>query len=109
MSTADVIRRYNDVFQLHDAAALDALIAEDCVIENIDGTRTEGRAACVAWWTAIAENREARFEIEDVFVAGEQAAIRWTYVHPGGSNRGVNLMRVRDGLIVEGLGYTKSA
>ncbi|GIG62276.1 hypothetical protein Lfu02_66480 [Longispora fulva] len=109
MSTADVIRRYNDVFQLHDADALDALIAEDCVIENLDGRRTEGKAACVAWWRAIAENRDARFEIEDVFVSDDRAAIRWTYVYPGGSNRGVNLMRVRDGLIVEGLGYTKSS
>jgi hypothetical protein len=32
--TADIIRRFNDVFQLHDPSALAELVAADCVIEK---------------------------------------------------------------------------
>lgn len=40
---------------------------------------------------------------------GDSAVIRWRFnFGDGGSVRGVNLMRVRDGLIVEALGYAKS-
>jgi hypothetical protein len=47
-----------------------------------------------------------RFETEHVDVHGDQAVIRWRIF--GAENyRGVNLMRVRDGKIVEALGYGK--
>ncbi|WP_308315720.1 nuclear transport factor 2 family protein [Streptomyces sp. ISL-100] len=52
-----------------------------------------------------------QFEPEDVVVAGERATIRWRYRFgdgPADSVRGVNLMCVRDGLIVEALGYSKT-
>jgi hypothetical protein len=40
---------------------------------------------------------------------GERAIIRWRFnFGVGGSVRGVNLMRVRDGRIVAALGYSKS-
>jgi len=50
------------------------------------------------------------FEVEDVFVAGEQAIVRWRYrwgEGDGNSVRGVNLTRVRNSRIVESLGYVK--
>jgi hypothetical protein len=43
-------------------------------------------------------------------MADERAIIRWRYWWGDGAQnsvRGVNLMKVRDGLIVEGLGYIK--
>jgi hypothetical protein len=43
---------------------------------------------------------------------GEHATIRWRYHFgdgPADSVRGVNLMRVRDGRIVEAFGYGKTA
>jgi hypothetical protein len=61
-----------------------------------------------------------RFEPEDVQIAGDRAVIRWrahfNLADPhaalgdvqGDSVRGVNLMHVRDGRIVEALGYTKT-
>ncbi|TGT50676.1 nuclear transport factor 2 family protein, partial [Mesorhizobium sp. M00.F.Ca.ET.170.01.1.1] len=56
--TAEIMRRYNHVFQRHDPSALDELVAEDCVIENTtpapDGARRVGKAACVELWSAIA-------------------------------------------------------
>jgi len=110
--TAEIMRRYNDVFQRHDPSALDELVAEDCVIENTtpapDGARRAGKAACVELWSAIATGPGTRFDIEETFVAGDRATIRWRYwMADGHSLRGVNLMRVEDGRIVEAMGYVK--
>ncbi|AZN99166.1 nuclear transport factor 2 family protein [Mesorhizobium sp. M9A.F.Ca.ET.002.03.1.2] len=110
--TAEIMRRYNDVFQRHDPAALAELVGEDCVIENTvpapDGARHAGKEACVALWSAIATQPGTRFDVEETFVAGERATIRWRYfMADGNSLRGVNLMRVADGRIVEAMGYVK--
>ncbi|RNJ46295.1 DUF4440 domain-containing protein [Mesorhizobium erdmanii] len=110
--TAAIMRRFNDVFQLHDPAALPELIAEECVIENTvpapDGARHAGRQACVQLWSAIATQPGTRFDLEETFVAGDRATIRWRYwMADGNSVRGVNLMRVQDGRIVEAMGYVK--
>ena len=110
--TAEIMQRFNDVFQLHDPSALGQLVAEDCVIENTvpapDGARHAGKEACVVLWSAIATQPGTRFDIEETFVAGERATIRWRYFMPDGNSiRGVNLMRVADGRIVEAMGYVK--
>ncbi len=115
-TTAEVIAKFNDAFQRHDPTELKELIAEDCVLENTapapEGARLVGRAACLERWESIAGDRSTRFDLEDVFVADERAVIRWRWWwgdEPSQSVRGVNLMRVRDGLIVEGMGYVKGA
>lgn len=110
--TAEIMRRFNDVFQLHDPSALPELVAEECVIENTtpapDGARHVGRQACVQLWSAIATQPGTRFDLEETFVAGDRATIRWRYwMADGNSVRGVNLMRVQDGRIVEAMGYVK--
>jgi hypothetical protein len=62
----------------------------------------------VRLWSAIASEPDTRFDVEETFVAGERATIRWRYwPAEGNSIRGVNLMRVADGLIVEAMGYVK--
>jgi ketosteroid isomerase-like protein len=54
----------------------------------------------------LATEPAIRFEVEHVDVDGDRAVIRWRII--GAENyRGVNLMRVRDGKIVEALGYGK--
>ena len=114
--TDAVLRRFNDVFLKHDPAPLAELVAPECVIENTvpapDGARYEGKAACIALWTSIAIQPGTFFEPEDVTVMGERGIIRWRY-HWGpdqqSSVRGVNLMRVESGLIVEAMGYVKGA
>jgi len=114
--TADLMARFNAAFLTHDPTLLDGLIAEDCVIENTvpapDGARYEGRAACLGLWRQIATAPGSWFESEGVEVLGDRAILRWRF-HWGEaasqSVRGVNLMRVRDGLIVEAQGYVKGA
>lgn len=112
--TWEIIRRFNDVFVRHDPSALPELVGEDCVIETTqpapNGARQTGREACVATWTEIATAPGTYFDLEDVVVAGDRAIIRWRYWWGEGesnSRRGVNLMRVQDGRIVEAMGYVK--
>jgi ketosteroid isomerase-like protein len=114
MSTEKVLHRFNEVFRLHDPSLLDDLIAENCVLENSgpapDGSRHVGYHACRDFWGAIASTASADFEPEEVWAAGERGIIRWRLRYgPGPSDtvRGVNLMRVVDGKIVEGMGYVK--
>ena len=116
VDTAEVIRRFNDVFQRHDPGALAEIVALDCVVENTtpapDGERYVGRDACVSLWSRIATTKGLRFDLEDVVVAGERATIRWRLSwgdRAEDSVRGVNLMRVQGGKITEALGYVKGA
>jgi hypothetical protein len=54
----------------------------------------------------LASDPAIQFTVEHVEVDGDRAVIRWRVT--GAENyRGVNLMRVRDGKIVEALGYGK--
>jgi ketosteroid isomerase-like protein len=113
--TLQIIQRFNQAFVQHDGSLLDDLIAEDCVMESVepapDGTRYVGRDACLEFWQKLANNRDGTFADEDIVAIDERAIILWRYrFGPGLSQsvRGVNVMRLRDGLIIEALGYVKS-
>jgi ketosteroid isomerase-like protein len=113
--TLQIMQRFNRAFIQHDGSLLDGLIAEDCVMESVepapDGTRFVGREACLEFWQKLADNRDGQFADEEIVAMDERAIIRWRYrFGPGLSQsvRGVNVMRVRDGLIIEALGYVKS-
>jgi ketosteroid isomerase-like protein len=113
--TSEVIDRFNQAFVKHDGSLLENLIAEDCVMESVesgsDGSRVVGRVANLKLWQNLANNTDGEFGVEDVVVFGDRANIRWRYRSgPGLSQavRGVTLMRLRDGLIVEALAYAKT-
>ena len=113
--TAEVIKRFNDSFLERDAAKLVDLVADDCVMESAEpapnGIRYEGYDACLRFWQELIANPEGSFEPEDVLVSGDRATIRWRYrfgESEESSVRGVTLMHVRDGKIVEALGYVKA-
>jgi ketosteroid isomerase-like protein len=113
--TLQILQRFNQAFVQHDGSLLEDLIAEDCVMESVepapDGTRYVGRSACLEFWQKLANSRDGAFTAEDIVGIGEHGFIRWRYrFGPGLSQsvRGVNVMRVRDGLIIEALGYVKS-
>lgn len=113
-ATAAVIDAFNRAFYERDPAAIAPLVAEDCVIEAItpapDGALLLGKAAALANWQGLASETHSLFEQEEVLVAGDRALIRWRYVFgPSATQalRGVNIMRVRDGRIVEAMGYAK--
>lgn len=115
VSTKEVIDQFNDAFQTHDASGLEILIADDCVLENTgpapDGATYEGKEACVAFWTGIATNKAMRFDLEGTDIIQDRAIITWRLnwgESKADSVRGVNIMRVKDGKIVEALGYVKA-
>lgn len=63
---------------------------------------------------ACATTPGAGFDLEDTIAFGDRAIILWRYrwregQGPESSARGVNLMRVRDGRIVEAKGYVKAS
>jgi len=114
MTTGEIMARFNAAFLNHDPALLEGLVAEDCTIENTvpapDGARYEGRAACLGLWQQIAAAEGTWFESEGVEVWDDRAILRWRFhwgQGPTDQVRGVNLMRVRDGLIVAAEGYVK--
>jgi ketosteroid isomerase-like protein len=113
--TLQTVTQFNQAFVQHDASLLDALVAEDCVMESVepapDGTRYVGREACLEFWQKLANSRDGAFTPEEIDAIDERAIIRWRYrFGPALSKsvRGVNVMRVRDGLITEAFGYVKS-
>lgn len=113
IDTSEVMRRFNQAFVEHDPTLLEGLIAADCVMETIqpapDGTRYAGYDANLAFWQALAAERATRFEVEETVVMGDRANILWRF-HFGDheSVRGVSLIRVRAGRIVEALAYAKT-
>ncbi|WP_041289443.1 nuclear transport factor 2 family protein [Kribbella flavida] len=114
-ATTEVIHQFNKAFVDHDPDLLIGLVGTDCVMEAIqpapEGERVEGGGACLAFWQALAEDHATQFEPEQIDIAGDRATIRWRYRFGAGETdyvRGVNLMRVADGVIVEALGYSKT-
>ena len=109
--TAEVIKLFNDAFLDRDAAKLVDLVADDCVMESVqpapNGTRYEGYDACLRFWQDLIDDTTISFDVEDVVVRDDRAIIRWRLNTPEESVRGVNLMHVADGKIVEALGYAK--
>jgi ketosteroid isomerase-like protein len=113
--TLQILQEFNEAFVRHDGSLLGDLVAEDCVMESVepapDGTRYVGRRACLEFWQKLADSREGEFTAENIIGIDEHGIIRWRYRFgpgPSQSVRGVNVMRVRDGLIVEALGYVKT-
>lgn len=115
-STLDTINRFNDAINRHDAAAVAALLTPDTVFENTgpapDGARIEGHAAVSGFWAKwFAANPDARFDTEEVVVAGSQCTVRWVYRKLRDGKpwhlRGVDVFTVRDGRIASKLSYVK--
>ena len=116
LSTKEVIQKFHEAFDRNDPVAMEDLVDDDCVIENTspapNGARLAGKAQCLANWQGLARSADTWFVREEVFVAGERAVIRWRYCwgeDDSQSVRGLNLMRVRGGQIIEAMGYVKGS
>ena len=114
ITTKEVVRKFHEAFDRHDSKAMEDLVADDCVIENTNpppnGARLVGKAACLENWQGLTRSTGTWFVREEVFVVGERVVIRWRYCwgkDDAQSIRGLNLMRVCGGRIVEAMGYVK--
>lgn len=113
--TLETMQRFNGAFEQHDPSVLAEIVAEDCVMDHPspppNGTRYVGRAACLAFWQDLAAYKDGRFEIENTIAFENRGIILWRYrwgTDDSASVRGVSIVRVRDGQIVEALGYLKA-
>jgi ketosteroid isomerase-like protein len=112
--TESTMRRFHEAFDRHDAEALVDLVAEDCVIENThpapNGSLHVGKTACLMVWQSLIRAPGTWFTREEVWASGDRAIVRWRYHWGDGESqsiRGVNLVRVRGGQVVEAMGYIK--
>lgn len=112
-----VVLDFNAALNAGDVDAMMRLMTADCVFENTfpapDGTRLVGQAAVRAFWESFfASSQAPRLEVEEAFGLGERCVLRWTYRwreadgRPG-HVRGVDVYRLRAGLIHEKLSYVK--
>jgi ketosteroid isomerase-like protein len=115
-STRDIIKRFNEAFNRHDAEAVAASLTGDTVFEDTspapDGRRIEGKTAVAGHWRAWFERHpDARFDTEEILVFGNRAVVRWVY-RKGREGRpwhlrGVDVFEVRDGKVAAKLAYVK--
>ncbi|MCB0004048.1 MAG: nuclear transport factor 2 family protein [Anaerolineae bacterium] len=108
---------FNEAFNRHDVDGMMQLVTSDSVFENTapvpDGTRFAGKEAVADFWRGFFEaSPQAQIDIEEIFGLGERCVMRWryTWVDETGSDghvRGVDVFRVRGGLIIEKLSYVK--
>jgi len=116
-STIQLVVSFNDALNAHEVNTMMRLMTEDCVFENTDpapdGTRYEGQQSVRAFWEGFFRtSREPRIEIEEILALGDRCIMRWTYHwvdtrgRPG-HVRGVDIYKVRGGLIAEKLSYVK--
>lgn len=105
------VERFGDAFDAKDIDAIMANMTPDCVFESTappDGDRHCGADAVRAAWHRFFETAgDHRFTTESRVVAGDQVTVRWRYDWTGGHVRGVDIFRVRGGLVAEKLAYVK--
>ena len=111
MNPLELINSFADAWARHDLDAAVAMLTDDCVFEATgpapDGVRHVGKDAVRAAWQPIFDDSASRFEAEDTFAAGDRVVQLWRYSWSDGHIRGIDVFRVRDGLVAEKVSYVK--
>jgi ketosteroid isomerase-like protein len=109
--TAAVVAAFGAAWGAHELDKALSMITDDCVFEATgpapDGVPHKGRDEIRRAWEPIFNDTDSRFEVEESIVCGDRVVERWCYSWNGGHIRGVDLFRVRDGLVAEKLAYVK--
>jgi len=107
----EVVTAFGETWANHDLDGAIALITEDCVFDNTDpapdGTRYVGRDAIRQAWGPIFDDPTSRFDAEETFEVDDRVVQLWRYSWSDGHVRGVDVFRVRNGLVAEKLSYVK--
>lgn len=112
-----IIRDFNEAFNRHDVTGMMQFMTDDCLFENTDpapdGSAHQGKATVTRFWRDFfLQSSRAHIEIEEIFAAGEHCVMRWVYswvdeTSQAGHVRGVDIFRLRDGMISEKRSYVK--
>lgn len=108
------VDRFGAAFDAQNVDAVMAAMTEDCVFESTappDGVRYQGAAQVRGAWTDFFRaSAGAQFTTENRFACGEHVVVHWRYDWAGaepGHVRGVDIFRVRGGLVAEKVSYVK--
>jgi predicted SnoaL-like aldol condensation-catalyzing enzyme len=106
------VMEFNEAFNRHDVAGMMQFMSDDCIFENThpapDGTTYSGKPAVTKFWEDFfRESPNAHIEIEEIFGLGFHCVMRWEYTWGDGHVRGVDVFKLKDGLICEKLSYVK--
>lgn len=106
-----VVAAFGAAWAAHDLDAALAMLTDDCLFDATgpapDGTPSVGPQAIRAAWQPIFDDLSSSFEEEETFAAGDRVVQRWRYRWDGGSVRGVDVFRIRDGKVAEKISYVK--
>jgi predicted SnoaL-like aldol condensation-catalyzing enzyme len=112
-----IVIEFNEAFNRHDVKGMMQLMTDDCVFENTDpapdGTSFSGKEAVTRFWEGFFRDApQAHIEIEEIFSMGFRCVMRWKYTWVDGSSvqghvRGVDVFKIKDGLLSEKLSYVK--
>ena len=107
-----IVLEFNEVFNRHDVAGMMHLMSDDCVFEDTnpapDGTVYSGKEAVTQFWEGFFQKSpNAHIDIEEIFGLGHHCIMRWKYNWSDGHVRGVDVFKLKDGLICEKLSYVK--
>jgi len=116
-SAMRVVLEFNEAFNHHDVAGMMQLMSDDCVFENTDpapdGAVYSGKEVVSQFWQEFfRESPHAHIEIEEIFGLGIRCVMRWKYDWVDGTGtrghvRGVDIFKLKDGLICEKFSYVK--
>ena len=106
------VLEFNEAFNRHDVDGMMKLTSEDTLFENTspapDGTVYSGKEAVAKFWRGFfRESPQAHIDIEEIFGLGVHVVMRWKYTWGDGHVRGVDVFKLKDGLISEKLSYVK--
>ena len=111
MDAIELIEQFGATWRGTTFPPRSAMLTEDCVFDATgpgpDGTRHVGPDAIGQAWQPIFDDPDSLFDAEETFAAGDRVVQRWRYSWAGGHIRGVDVFRLRDGLVAEKLSYVK--
>jgi len=113
---AELVTRFTEAFNRDDLDEVMSLMSDDAIYDEYDGRRHDGKAAIRAAFEPQfrGDYGRIRFRTEDLFVdaPAAKALIRWRCeIDKGGRKRfwrGLDILHVRDGLVVEKHTYAKA-
>jgi ketosteroid isomerase-like protein len=116
-SAARIVMAFTEAFNQHDIPAMMQLLSDDCLFEETspapDGTTYSGKTAITQYYhDFFTHSPQGHLKIEELLGYGIRCSMRWRYdwVDAAGNPahlRGLDLLRVQNGLICEKLSYVK--
>jgi ketosteroid isomerase-like protein len=118
-SALRVVLAFNEALNRQDVEGMKQLLSDDCVFESADpapdGAAYDGKEPIAQYWRDFFRKvPQAQIKIEDAYGFGDQCVKRWRY--QGGDAdaqteqmRGVDIVKVKDGLICELFSYVKGS